>query len=269
MPAAHGAGMAPKAAALALSLLVAGLAGCSAPAADDGRAGDGDGDGPGSTGGTGTAGTGGTSATGTGSASAYVKDAPADEFREIHLVFTHVAVHRSGSDSGNGSSNATGTATGAATSGGNGSLDGSTQTVGDAGWIELFFDPAGVDVDLLATTGARAAFLGEADLAAGRYQQVRITVIDAYGIREDGTRENITVSSGMVRSVRSFEVEDGRETRVTIDIDLDRSLRQQGNGEWRLSPVIGKTFAAVVDDDASGEEQAEAGEVEDIPEATA
>jgi hypothetical protein len=67
--------------------------------------------------------------------------------------------------------------------------------------------------------------------------------------------------------VRSFEVEDGMETRITIDIDLERSLRQQGSGEWRMSPVIGKTTAAVVEDESSGEDTAQPGDVESVPEA--
>lgn len=213
----------------------------------------------------------------TGSASAYVKDAPSDDFRELHVVFTQVSVHRSGGSEGNASTSGVATATGTSTSVGNATLSvsatatasangTSSQDAGEAGWATLFSDAEGVDVDLLNTTGARAAFLGEAELAAGHYQQVRITVKEAYGIGHDGERINITVSSGTLRSVKSFEVEGGQETRITIDIDLEKSLTQQGNGQWRLTPVIGKTSAAVVDDDESGEETAQPGEVETVPE---
>lgn len=212
---------------------------------------------------------------GSGSASAYVKDAPSDDFREVHVVFTQVSVHRSGENEGN-TTTTVGTATGTSTAIGNttvtASVSGSatatsTNASHEAGWIVLFSDAAGVDVDLLNTTGAKAAFLGEADgLDAGRYQQIRITIKEAYGIDHDGERVNITVSSGMLKSVRSFEVEDGMETRITIDIDLEKSLKQQGNGEWRMSPVIGKTTAAVVEDESSGEDTAQPGDVESVPE---
>jgi hypothetical protein len=218
---------------------------------------------------------------GTGSASAYVKDAPSDDFREVHVVFTEVAVHRSGGSDGNPTQtgNGTGTSTGLTTSVANttvsgsvnatvsGSANATTTSGSEAGWIVLFSDASGVDVDLLNTTGARAAFLGEEDLAAGHYQQVRITIKEAYGIDHDGERVDITVSSGVLRSVKSFEVEEGRETRITIDIDLERSLREQGNGQWRMTPVIGKTTAEVVDDASSGQEAAQPGDIEDVPEA--
>jgi hypothetical protein len=243
--------MAPKALPVALLLLAAALAGCSSSTSDDGS-----------------------SSGGTGSASAYVKDKPSDDFREVHLVFTQVSVHRSAAGSENETSTtAAGTATGVSTTVGNTTISASatasataTSTAQEAGWVVVFSDAAGVDVDLLNTTGAKAAFLGEADLAAGHYQQVRVTVKEAYGVYENGTRADITVSSGTVKSVKSFEVESGKETRITIDLDLERSLHQQGNGQWRMSPVIGKTSAAVVDDEDSGEEQAQPGDVEDVPE---
>jgi hypothetical protein len=244
-------GMAPKALPVALLLLAAALAGCSS-STDDGGSG------------------------GSGSASAYVKDKPSDDFREVHLVFTEVAVHRSGGSgngtSSTGSTNSTGTATGVSTGVGNTTLSASvtasaTETpTPEAGWIVLFSDAAGVDVDLLNTTGAKAAFLGETDLAAGHYQQVRATVKEAYGVTQNGSREDITVSSGTVKVVRGFDVESGKETRITLDLDLSRSLHQQGNGEWRLTPVVGKTTAAVVDDEDSGSDQAQPGDVEDVPE---
>ena len=247
--------------ALPVALLIAlALSGCSTDTSDDGGA---------------------SSSGGTGSASAYVKDAPSDDFAEVHVVFTEVSVHRSGGD-GDSDANTTttfGTSTGFSTSVGNATVTGSVNATGtssantttasgpSAGWIVLFSDTSGVDVDLLNTTGARAAFLGESELAAGHYQQVRITVKEAYGIDHDGERVNITVASGTLKSVKSFEVEDGEETRVTIDIDLEKSLKQTGNGQWRMTPVIGKTSAAVVDDASSGEESSQPGEVESVPEA--
>lgn len=176
-----------------------------------------------------------------GSASVYVKDAPTDEFDEIHVVFTQVEVHAAGAKDDNGSANDT------------------------AGWKTLFEDAAGVDVDLLNASGAQAAFLGEADLASGKYTQVRIHVLRAYGM-QDGAEVNITLSSGTLKLNHPFEVEADRETRIVLDFDLDRSLRQQGtDGAWRMTPVVGTVVAEVVADDASGEEAGqEAGDIEEI-----
>lgn len=355
----------PLAAILVLTALA--LAGCTA--SDDGGAGPGDGPGGGNGTGTTTVGSG-----GIGSASAYLKDAPADDFAEVHVMVTAACVHRSGGTdgatttagngtttgngtagngtggpttsgtstssatttsasgtrTGDGSSNgtdpcmgpsaqgqgqgqgrqggsgptgtvgtcaartgttATMTTTGATTAGngtGNTTGNGTTATgsgtatwstsaspgtttsgagSGSSGWVVLFSDPAGLDVDLLNTTGARAAFLGEASLAAGSYQQVRIEVCAAWGITHDGQNVTIEVASGTLRSVRSFTVPAGQESRITVDLDLDRSLREQGNGQWRLTPVVGKTTVATVADASSGEDTAQPGEVVPIPEA--
>jgi hypothetical protein len=211
---------------------------------------------------------------GTGSASAYVKDARSDDFKEVHIVFTQVSVHRSGSTGNETNTTATGTATGVSTTVGNttvsasatASATASESAAPEAGWIVVFSDAAGVDIDLMNATGAKAAFLGEADLSAGHYQQVRVTVKSAYGVYENGTHQDITVSSGTVKAVKSFDVEDGKETRLTVDLDLERSLHQQGNGQWRMTPVVGKVSSAVVDDEDSGEDQAQPGDVEDVPE---
>lgn len=176
-----------------------------------------------------------------GSASVYVKDAPTDEFDEIHVVFTKVEVHAAGAGDANDSAN------------------------GTSGWKSLFEEDAGVDVDLLNASGTHAAFLGEANLTAGKYTQIRVHVQEAYGI-QNGTRVNITVSSSTLKLIHPFEVEADRETRIVLDFDLDRSLRQPGmDGAWRMTPVVGTVSADIVEDDASGAEAgAEAGETEEI-----
>ncbi|MHB1261204.1 MAG: DUF4382 domain-containing protein [Thermoplasmatota archaeon] len=199
-----------------------------------------------------------------GSASVYVKDAPADEFDEIHVVFTKVQVHAAGSDDDEADSDGNETEDDGA--GGEDADDGNeTEDDGNStsGWKTLFEDSAGVDVDLLNVTGTRAAFLGEEDLAAGKYTQVRITVDEVYGIA-NGTRVPITLSGGTLKLNHPFEVGDGSETRIVLDIDLERSLHQQGNGSWRMTPVIGSVDSDEVDDDKSGEDHDDEGEIRDL-----
>lgn len=218
-----------------------------------------------------------------GSGSVYVQDAPEDTFSEVHVVFTHVLVHRAGDDNetDDGQDAAdNSTDDGNATVGGNNTADDdSTEDDGnatadgddaddadedDAGeWIELVNDTAGIDVDLLNVTGTRAAFLGEEDLEAGRYTQIRIVAIEAYGIDHDGNRTDITLSNDVLKVPRSFEVQAGNESRILLDIDLDRSLRETGQG-WRMTPVIGKTIVDIVDDASSGEEVSQAGDEEEL-----
>lgn len=179
---------------------------------------------------------------GEGSASIYVKDAPTDEFQEIHLNFTQVQVHYAG----NGSEEGDG--------------EGSMEEEGGE-WITVFENAQGADIDLLAASGDASAFLGEADLDAGRYTQIRVTVQSAYGVDLDGNTTDITVSSGTVKIVRGFEVEADMETRITVDFDLDRSMVQQGNGQWRMTPVVGTTTVEVVDDASSGADVDDEGDI--------
>lgn len=153
---------------------------------------------------------------GDGTASFYVKDAATDEFREVHLVITQVSIHQSG---GNESS----------------------------GWKVLF--TGSQDVDLLNTTGAKAAFLGEAGLAAGKYQQLRLTASSAYGITMDGNRTDIGLPDKELKVNKGFTVEAGQETQLILDIDLDKSVKEKGDG-WEFKPVIGKLYAAKGDKEA-------------------
>lgn len=154
---------------------------------------------------------------GQGSASVYVKDAPTDTFSEVHLVITKVVIHQS--SSGN-----------------------NTDENGTAGWKTLF--EGSVDVDLLNTTGAKAAFLGEAGLPAGKYQQLRLEASSAYGIKKDGTRVDIDLPVKELKVVRGLRVEADKETQIVIDIDLEKSLQEGKNG-YAFKPVLGKLTAGI------------------------
>lgn len=170
----------------------------------------------------------------TGTASIYVKDAPVDEFDEIHLLFTKVEIHRSGG-------NETG------------------------GWITLYDNATGQDIDLLDLSGARAAFLGEAELEAGQYQQIRVHAIEAYGVQND-TRVEFLTSPTPFKIRGQFEIAGGEETRITLDIDLNKSVKELGNGSYRMTPQIGETFAETVQDDESGAEVHAEGEATELEE---
>jgi hypothetical protein len=181
---------------------------------------------------------------GEGSASIYVKDAPTDSFDEIHVVYTKVSVHAAGDGDNDDDSD-----------------DGDNQT---AGWKVLFDNASGVDIDLLNVTGDRAAFLGEDDLPAGKYTQLRVEVKQAYGVAENGSHVAITLPSGTLKFNHPFTVEADEETRLVLDFDLDASMEQQTDGSWRMTPVVGHVDAQQVDDDESGEDADSEGEVAEI-----
>lgn len=168
-----------------------------------------------------------------GRASIYVKDAPTDDWAEIHLVFTKSEITRSGEDN-------------------------------ESAWVTLVDSSSGTDVDLLEAAGSKAAFLGSASLEPGRYSMVRITVSSAYGIDHAGARHNFTVSSGTVKAPGTFEVQEGNNTRIVLDFDLDRPgvLVSQGGTGWRMTPVIGTVTSEVVADNG---DEPDTGEVVDAP----
>lgn len=205
-----------------------------------------------------------------GSASVYVKDAPSDDFDEVHVVFTDVLVKAEGNehDDGQGDDDR-----GAEDGQGNGDdADGADEQGAqpDDGegpeWTTVFHDDQGVDVDLLSANGTKAAFLGESDLPAGEYEGLRVVVKEAYGI-QNGTRVPIALSSGVLKVQHDFEVGEDRETRLVLDFDVDRSLVQEGDGDWRMTPVLKSVSDDDVDDDASGEEHGDhRGDVRDLDE---
>lgn len=219
---------------------------------------------------------------GEGSASIYVQDAPTDEFKEIHVVFTKVTIHAAGTDGDDeddveeehesdnetdddtqGDGNSTddnGTADDDDVLEGNETGDSDDDEGKSSSWITLFENANGTDIDLLAASGDASAFLGEAKLSAGKYTQIRIDVANAYGINHDNETENITVASGTLKIVKSFEVETDEESQIIVDFDLDKSLKQTGKG-WKMTPVIGKTVVNQVDDESSGADVDEEGKI--------
>lgn len=214
---------------------------------------------------------------GEGSASIYVRDAPTDEFDEIHVVFTDVYIHEGGEDDGNETDEEDGSDAGDGGDGGPPESGLRTAQHGDrggqenqfreeAGWINVAGDPDGIDVDLLNASGTRAAFLGEANLTAGTYTQIAVVVADAYGITDNGTREEITVPSGVGRIVESFEIQADVENRIILDLDLDRAMTESGGQGWKLTPVFGNTVVEQVDDEESGAQAHEEGEIAEVGE---
>lgn len=214
---------------------------------------------------------------GEGSASIYVRDAPTDEFDEIHVVFTDVYIHEGGEeneteedetddpeagDGGDGEPPESGLRT--AQHGDRGGQQ--NQFSEDAGWINVAGDEDGIDVDLLNASGTRAAFLGEANLTAGTYTQIAVVVADAYGITDNGTREEITVPSGVGRIVESFEIAADVENRIILDLELDRAMTESGGQGWKLTPVFGRTVIEQVDDEESGADAHEEGEIAEVGE---
>jgi len=124
----------------------------------------------------------------------------------------------------------------------------------DSAWVSLPFAEGATarTCDLKKLVNAQD-ILGVGSLTAGRYTQVRLTVSQATlyfdnpsaggacaptVVPPSGRSAAVEVSSGEVKLNREFEVAAGGSTTMVVDFDGDRSVIQQGNGAYRMSPVI-------------------------------
>jgi len=153
-----------------------------------------------------------------------VTDAPFDDARAVLVTFSEVSVHRADAP--------------------------------DSSWSTLPFADGGSTrtCDLKKLQGAREDLLGVGSLTAGHYTQIRLTVAGArlYFDTEStgpacaavipapaGNNATVEVSSGQVRLNRQFTIAEGGATTMLLDVDGGASIHEQGNGRFRMTPVIG------------------------------
>ncbi|PYR67050.1 MAG: hypothetical protein DMF88_14150 [Acidobacteria bacterium] len=95
--------------------------------------------------------------------------------------------------------------------------------------------------------------LGTGPLATGHYTQLRLVVQSAVIYFDNaptgdacaatvtapaGRSANVTIPSGEVKLNREFDVSSGTTTTMLLDFDGDKSVRETGNGQYMMSPVI-------------------------------
>lgn len=94
--------------------------------------------------------------------------------------------------------------------------------------------------DLLSLQGTTAQLV-QLGVAAGDYEFVQIELDqDRSSVVLADTDEVVplAIASEEIKVLGGFEVPVGGETVVTLDFDAAASLRQLGNGDWLLTPVI-------------------------------
>lgn len=107
---------------------------------------------------------------------------------------------------------------------------------GSGGWVTVVNTTH--TIDLKNFSGDARALLGNATLPSGRYTQIRLHVVDAWGITLDGQRVDLKIPGGVLRIVRPWTVENGQVTAVTVDFDLAHSIVLKGNGQYAFKPVL-------------------------------
>ncbi|UCD13503.1 MAG: DUF4382 domain-containing protein [Thermoplasmatales archaeon] len=80
-------------------------------------------------------------------------------------------------------------------------------------------------------------FLGEVNLTAGWYTQIRLSVDKAL-VTIDGNQYDLKISSKNVKLITPFLVQDNETLTLTLDFDVQKSVHETGNGKYIMRPTI-------------------------------
>lgn len=161
---------------------------------------------------------------GTGTMRISLTDAPAN-YAAVTIEIEQVLVKRADEEEENG--------------------DGETEGKGDEeleenGWEVIFNDS--ISVNLLDYQNGQLLTLGEIDVEAGLYEEIRFVLGDNNTIElQDGTVAELTTPSAQSSGYKlkiSSAVEAGEVTDLVIDFDASRSIVATGSGKFILKPVL-------------------------------
>lgn len=102
--------------------------------------------------------------------------------------------------------------------------------------------------DLLELINGAQTVLGEEELEAGTYRQIRLILGDRNTVVIDDESYDMMVPSGQQTGVKlniDAEIESGIEYNLLLDFDAKRSVVQRGQGDYLLKPVIKATNEAL------------------------
>jgi hypothetical protein len=168
-------------------------------------------------------GDGGTAATGDGTLRVALTDAPSCGYDHVWVTVDRVRVHQS-----------------------------STASDADGGWREVVLSPAR-RIDLLTLTNGVLEELGQTQLPAGSYSQVRLVLADtgtgappANAVQPTGGAVTaLSTPSGQQSGLKlqaHFDVQAGQTADLVLDFDACQSVVKAGNsGRYNLKPVLAVT----------------------------
>jgi hypothetical protein len=103
-----------------------------------------------------------------------------------------------------------------------------------AGWYTVVNESKTFDLIGLVNV---TKFFGSANLSAGMYTQIRLTV-EKCVITVNGTEYNCTVPSGKIKLIKPFVLKANQTTTLTMDFNAQKSITEKGNHKYVFSPVI-------------------------------
>lgn len=117
---------------------------------------------------------------------------------------------------------------------------------GDSSGIEVLTEED-FTVDLIDLQSGLDTLMAEVDLEQGTYTQLRLITADqATVVFEDGTEEEVMVASGQQTgfkvNFKPFTIDDpDDEVTITIQFDVEKSLKGNPNGQYVITPAIQAT----------------------------
>ena len=108
---------------------------------------------------------------------------------------------------------------------------------GEGEWIKIDIAEDAGTFDLLDIKGIEQ-FLGESEVEAGKYTQLRLTVEKIEVALGGGKLQLANLPSGVLKFVRPFDVVAGETVEILIDFDADRSVNVTGAGKIQVKPVV-------------------------------
>lgn len=167
-----------------------------------------------------------------GTLSVKLTDAPASAYEQVVVTINEVRVHRS-----------------------------DTAEEGDGGWetLDVGEGVLPLQVDLLELRNGVLEPLGDIELEAGRYSQIRLVLAENprngngqlanYVVVEgDPTPHPLTTPSAQqsgVKLIHPFEVPDGKTVELVLDFDAARSVVEAGKGSASVKYLLKPTIAVI------------------------
>ena len=112
--------------------------------------------------------------------------------------------------------------------------EGSAENNSSAGWKNITKEI--MTFDLIKLQGIKE-FLGREVLEHGRYNQIRLFVGSAY-VTINGIEYNLKIPSGVIKVVKNFEIKRRYTTTLTLDFDIQMSIKSTGKNKYILQPTI-------------------------------
>lgn len=117
--------------------------------------------------------------------------------------------------------------------------DESADDTTDSGWYSVMDDS--LFVNLLDYQNGAVLDLGEVELEAGQYNQIRLLLGENNNVVIDGETHVLTTPSAQQSGYKiniNAEVQEGETYELTIDFDASQSIVVTGNNNYILKPVL-------------------------------